>query len=687
MLGAACLLQVLLLCLFGCTSGSSDTVERTDENTVKAVFSDMSRHVCDAQKLSAAASGAGMSLSVDESLGSIAVSDASSGKLWSALPVAQNTYSAEACAVSAVLTDGKKYYELNSQDNAAAFGTVSCKSISGGTEITYIMAESASLAAASREAADGARLEITVSYTLEDEALRVFSDASRTYVSEGFYLCSLSLLPYFGAESDETAADGDFILLPDGCGALMYTGDCSEARNQSLKTYSDALIPAFGVKQGTGAFAALADEGAAASTVKAEKNTATRCRRAWAEFSFSGADELASCGMYYRFLNGVNADYSSMAAACREHLIRKGMTDFVDDTENTSLPFFITLTGKIKKTDSAISTFKTLTDFDEAEDMLTVVKAKGITNLKVRYSGVLSGGVSQKDIKTARPLLSLGGKSGLKTLAEFAENQNIGLFIDVSLASASVHGGFPSGELYGGKAALSNPMSGICGPQTYEYEVLNTSGYRERLLALLNSTSRLSLTGYCISEAGVSAQADTDEAFAKISTALGAEHKIMVDGGAFCLLKNASYISGLPLSASVANSADYESVPFVQMVLHGSLVYSGTPLNLAENTSDALLKNVEYGACPSVMWNYIAIDEQDKCAYAPLLDETVKLYERLDSELSGLQTMRITDHYELAPGVFVTKYNGEVSVYVNYNDTAVSADGVSIAAKDFIRVG
>jgi hypothetical protein len=41
-------------------------------------------------------------------------------------------------------------------------------------------------------------------------------------------------------------------------------------------------------------------------------------------------------------------------------------------------------------------------------------------------------------------------------------------------------------------------------------------------------------------------------------------------------------------------------------------------------------------------------------------------------------------HDELAPGLFRTKYSDGSAVYVNYNKSPVSADGVTVPAEDWL---
>lgn len=84
---------------------------------------------------------------------------------------------------------------------------------------------------------------------------------------------------------------------------------------------------------------------------------------------------------------------------------------------------------------------------------------------------------------------------------------------------------------------------------------------------------------------------------------LTANMKLMTDTGNFRVIKNVSFISHLPTSASQSRSA-YVSVPFLQLVLHGIVGYSGEPLNFSENAKTSFLRCVEYGASPAYEWTY-----------------------------------------------------------------------------------
>ena len=64
------------------------------------------------------------------------------------------------------------------------------------------------------------------------------------------------------------------------------------------------------------------------------------------------------------------------------------------------------------------------------------------------------------------------------------------------------------------------------------------------------------------------------------------------------VLRYADVITEIPYTTSAAQADYYEAVPFLQMILHGSYLYSGAAAVNAETDKLTLLKAVEYGGAP-----------------------------------------------------------------------------------------
>lgn len=116
--------------------------------------------------------------------------------------------------------------------------------------------------------------------------------------------------------------------------------------------------------------------------------------------------------------------------------------------------------------------------------------------------------------------------------------------------------------------------------------------YVERsIIEILRDTRFSQFTGFCLNDVGSLLYSDYKNGFNRQESAemiseqlpsLTANMKLMTDNGNFRVIKNVSFISHLPTSASQSRSA-YVSVPFLQLVLHGIVGYSGEPLNFSEN--------------------------------------------------------------------------------------------------------
>ena len=164
----------------------------------------------------------------------------------------------------------------------------------------------------------------------------------------------------------------------------------------------------------------------------------------------------------------------------------------------------------------------------------------------------------------------------------------------------------------------------------------------------------------------------------------------MVDSPAVYSLKYASAAVNLPDNSEVGKIENATAVPFLQILLHGLCDYSGKPLNLYNNFESGLLRAVEYGEIPSFVLYYKDLSngkKSDSYYYMNSAANAQIAYQRMSAVLSGLGGKAITDHYKVKSKVYCTEYGGNISVYVNYRDTDVTVNGVTIGARDFVKVG
>ena len=183
-----------------------------------------------------------------------------------------------------------------------------------------------------------------------------------------------------------------------------------------------------------------------------------------------------------------------------------------------------------------------------------------------------------------------------------------------------------------------------------------------------------------------------EEAADTIQKAIGplsTGHSTMAVKGNFYMLKNIDSVIDLPLKASAAQSGAYYSVPFVELILHGITDYSGEPINTDRNIEEALLRSIEYGACPHFEWNYESLvnnTQDDPFYYDNTINTAAEFYTKANETLNDLRDARMTDHYEVDDGVFCTEYDTGAMIYVNYTDSEYPVLGAVVEARSFLRI-
>lgn len=739
---SALLLSAAMLCsLSACSDPVAVTKIKGTPTEAGAAESTLLHSVGDKANLQQVGKSGLIELLFDESTYSVCVADLShddSEKLWSALPTQENSGAATA---TLEIVSGDTLYKLNTQDNSVSFQNAQCSFADDALSVTYILSPDSGTAHKEKYDKDDIAFKLVVNYQIKDGSVYVSAKYENLVADSDAKLTKLSLLNFFGAYSEPQ--HGDYIFVPDGSGALIktdtrddsfdselsfpiYGGDAASGHANSGT--ANALIPAYGMKQGNNAFVTIINSGDAIATVSADRVRGgndfyeagvsfdiTPCTESKGKFYMSSESYDGDIGLCIRFLGGSNADYTGMAAAAREQLIRERILSTRTVEEQEYLPLDLTVIGV---SDDTLFSFKrlnlkkekTFTDFEQALDMLTRMKSKGINSIKLRYKGALSGGTDQSSIMTASLLARLGTRSDLKDLAEYVNAQNMEMYLDVNLLSAAKGDSFSSGRtagsIFGKKAEYNAINNSPLGKDKYAKRLLGMKYVEKSIIEILKDTRFSQFTGFCLNDVGSLLYSDYKNGFNRQESAemiseqlpsLTANMKLMTDTGNFRVIKNVSFISHLPTSASQSRSA-YVSVPFLQLVLHGIVGYSGEPLNFSENAKTSFLRCVEYGASPAYEWTYsdTYADKKNKSDedstdtvgvyYENWIASASELYERADAVLKDLQAARMTSHSEIMSGVFCTEYDTGAKIYVNYTESDVTVSGITVPAGDFIRI-
>ncbi len=130
------------------------------------------------------------------------------------------------------------------------------------------------------------------------------------------------------------------------------------------------------------------------------------------------------------------------------------------------------------------------------------------------------------------------------------------------------------------------------------------------------------------------------------------KYDLMIDKGNIYAVKYASHILNLPIDSSHFKSSSY-TVPFLGMVLHGYVSYTGTPINYSGSTNYEILRSIESGAAPYYILCYdntAFMKEDDQLnkyygvSYDTWYDDILLTYAELNAQIGGLQNYEISDH-------------------------------------------
>lgn len=649
----------------------------------------------------------------------VSVYDYGAKKLWSALP--EKYTDGKPSVLSVDILVGTKQYTLSSQTDSVEKGLASYEIKDDSVNVNYGFDFSLS---------DGTTVRFTVPvfFAATDGVMTASIDCAgidRSGLDGAVTIKTLHLLEYFGASTQ--AADGDYILVPDECGAVIdisekadkfekisvpvYGADYASGEEDSATC---ARVAAFGMKSEDSAFCALVENGEAIAAInasKALKNSSYNAVGASFDITKTYRDGEAvyaqeesydgEIRITYRILSGDNANYVGMAAACREGLIRNGTLGMSEsDSSEGTLPFVLSVIGAAQNENRKKQVFTT---FEQAEEMLTFFRSKGISNMVLRMRGIFEGETAQTDIGSLKIAGSLGSNKALSYLKDFTDSQNIRFFADVNLLTCRKKDAKDGALSIDGKAVTKEfqDVTGSSVRCVSERGFVSLSQSEEDTNTLLNFLRQSPLDGICLADAGkylvsdyngkayISRQKAKSDVFSRCAS-ISASKEIMTDSANIYTVKYASYAVNLPTSSALAKRDGISSVPFLQAVLHGMVSYSSTPINQSANPDTALLKAAEYGCIPSFEVYYAdsgSEEEADTLNYINCAGFAQSVYERLSNTFSDLSGEKITAHYLVKKGVYCTQYSGDINVYVNYNNKDVTVNGVTVEARSFLRVG
>lgn len=573
-------------------------------------------------------------------------------------------------------------------------------------------------------------IALDVEIILDGETVLVTVPHERIDCYGEFDVVSIDMMPFLCSGSDQ--ADG-FLFYPDGSGAILEFKDYAHFKEiaQTFTVYgtpdkANAILnffdqeapvvnmPVYGVSIGGNAMLAVIEGGAESARITVTPSTKiVGVNYVYANLQYRrGFDDLrvttraiktydknainTDYAIRLLFLDKGACDYSDMAVAYRDYLISGGLTPDVGE-QAVAIDLFMTAPEE----GLLFDTQRTVTTLEEAGMLLDELTAAGVKNVHFSLKGWAKGGYGSTPDGFAVER-SVGSAKALTGLMQKAREMGSVMTLTANLVEANADS--RSYSKRNDVVYLSNYS--ILTDQEEETFILSPEVTREKYDAFAKKAEKAQIGGIRFERMGqyipfnynkghdhTTAQART--VFEQLLRDAGNRFgTVSVQGGAIWAAPYANLLTEVPYDDSGLQFTT-KAVPFYQIAMHGLRPYTGTPGNLSSDLTKETLRWVEMGYMPyfELTWGgteelmYTNYQSLFTAQYTAWLDEVAQIAgDFAKGELAALRTALMVEHTALMQDVYRVTYDNGMNVYVNYNAEAVTADGYTIPAMDYLVV-
>lgn len=382
-----------------------------------------------------------------------------------------------------------------------------------------------------------------------------------------------------------------------------------------------------------------------------------------------------------------------MATAYRDYLVNKGtLNRLTAEAVEDQIPLYLEVFGSYETTKQILSVpvdvKVPLTSFADVSAIYNdLAENAGITNVNFKLTGFANGGMAATYPAKLKWEKSVGGSRGFEELVAEAKEKNFGVYPDFDFTYISNEARFDGVSLKElGARTVDNRY---CSKQVYDAVHQEFISYFDMCVAtnliaeyygkfskkLSSYSGEDTSFGLSVGTLGSDLNSSFDEDnpinreeakedIVNLLTSMKDSYKsLMTSGGNGYVFGYSDHIIGLPLASSNYRYAS-ASVPFMAMVLHGYVNYTGAAINMKGDTQENLLRSIENGAYPYFLLSYntantmlLKKDEVLSQYYSIRYDiwrwaddaktqdgTLIEQYNILNRELADLQTAVIEDH-------------------------------------------
>ncbi len=378
--------------------------------------------------------------------------------------------------------------------------------------------------------------------------------------------------------------------------------------------------------------------------------------------------------------------WMGMAEIYRDYLTETGvLTPLGADDVEEDIPLYIETFGSTETIEKVLSVpttvSKPLTSFEDIITMHKELSEAGINNIDFKLTGYANGGMYASIPYKLKWEKAVGGADGYAALLEYANENKVGIYPDFDFAYVNNQSGgdglklsrdivktidnrYSSYREYDASLQEFVSFFTLCvSPSSYE---VFYNKFGDKYLSYGNPAISIATVG-----SALNSDFDEDDPYNRNDTKSITEDflatvdadmtSVMSEKGNVYTWKYVDKMLGVSLQSSRSLYAS-ATVPFMGVVLHGSLEFAGTPINMAGDTDYELLRAIESGAGMYFILSYqnteLLKEDYDLSNYYSVRyeiwakdddgkvenSELAKYYNILNDATRDLQTKKIVDH-------------------------------------------
>ena len=546
----------------------------------------------------------------------------------------------------------------------------------------------------------------------------------------------VTLLNAFGAADD---TEEGYFVIPDGCGAKIsfnsdratktnayrqriYGNDITAVPSTKGASSEQIYLPVFSIVRENGAMLAIASGGDTNAYISAKTSGQSGSTRNTCNFTFvlrdtddyymsgssnerftmfeSGRIKSDDIEIRYYPIMKEGADYTDAAARYRQYLLEEG--NVKPRSESGDSPMYVGLYGGTLKKKSVLGvpvTMKnTLTDYKQAETILSKLHESGVEDMAVTYRNWTDDSIERKVDCTAEPSGKLGGREDFDSLVSFIND------IGGEFYPLSDNRDFYSGN---GFSSVSDTAVRISGAYarivSYDRAYGIPDGFRKNMSLLspscfadiFSKIAESGLDGVGISGLSYSLYGDYGkknisrgkaadmiaEGFELLDEKLG--NGVLADTANAYLLPYVSRIENIPMSSGHYDIFD-EDIPFLQLVLHGIIPCATKAVNGCAESEKLVLSAALTGTALNFDFIYEETDELkdtefDRLFYANYerwITTATAEYRLIEPILKDVGDSIITDYSVSDDGTKATAgYENGTEITVDFKEHTIMHNG------------